>query len=104
MAVTDDQRVGTGVSDRERIRGDIRLVIAIIAVLDVMVIAAAALLSERTRAAIDIFAPSLGDPLIAQATPWIIVGWCSPCSPRVPTQDDTSAPGPTSTGPWPPGR
>ncbi len=48
MAVTDDQRVGTGVSDRERIRGDIRLVIAIIAVLDVMVIAAAALLSERT--------------------------------------------------------
>ncbi len=78
MAVSDDSRVGhPGSVDRERTHGDIRLVLAITAVLDVMVIVVAVILAWDLRIAFDVFSmASLGaDPLIAQAAPWVISGW-----------------------------
>ena len=64
-------------ADRERTRGDIRLVLAIIAVLDLMVIIVAVLLGGQLRVAFDVWSPGPigGERLIAQATPWIIGSW-----------------------------
>ena len=79
MAVSDETRVGVppGSFDRERTHGDIRLVLAITAVLDVMVIVVAVILAMDLRLAFDVFSMSpLGtDPLITQSTPWVIGLW-----------------------------
>jgi exopolysaccharide biosynthesis polyprenyl glycosylphosphotransferase len=62
---------------RDRTRGDIRLVLAIIAILDLMVIVVAVLLGGQLRVAFDVWSPGPvgGARLIAQATPWIIGSW-----------------------------
>ena len=78
MAVSDDPRVALPRAfDRERTRGDIRLVLAITAILDVMVIVLAIILAWDLRVAFDVFATDLvgADDLIVQATPWVIGGW-----------------------------
>jgi exopolysaccharide biosynthesis polyprenyl glycosylphosphotransferase len=78
VAVSDETRVeGPGSIDRERTHGDIRLVLAITAVLDVMVVVSAVILAWDLRFAFDIFsfAPIGASPLIAQSVPWIIGTW-----------------------------
>jgi exopolysaccharide biosynthesis polyprenyl glycosylphosphotransferase len=78
VAVSDDTRVPDRRSvDRFHTRGDIRLILAITAVLDVMTITVAVILAWDLRIAFDVFSlsPLGSDPLIAQATPWIIGGW-----------------------------
>ncbi|QWZ08116.1 sugar transferase [Nocardioides panacis] len=78
MAVSDDPRVALPRAfDRERTRGDIRLVLAITAILDVMVIVLAIILAWDLRVAFDVFATELvgADDLIVQATPWVISAW-----------------------------
>jgi exopolysaccharide biosynthesis polyprenyl glycosylphosphotransferase len=78
VAVSDDTRVDRPRSfDRERTHGDIKLVLAITAVVDVMVIVVAVILAWDLRIAFDVFSMSpLGaDPLIAQSTPWVIGLW-----------------------------
>ena len=64
-------------ADRERTRGDIRLILAIIAVLDLMVIVVAVILGGDLRVLFDVWSPGPigGERLIAQATPWIIGSW-----------------------------
>ena len=55
MAVSDDARVALpGSFDRERTHGDIRLVLAITAILDVMVIVVAIILAWDLRIAFDV--------------------------------------------------
>jgi exopolysaccharide biosynthesis polyprenyl glycosylphosphotransferase len=63
--------------DRERTRGDIRLILAIIAVLDLMVIVVAVILGGELRVVFDVWSPGPigGERLVAQATPWIIGSW-----------------------------
>ena len=78
MAVSDDPRVTSASSyDPGRTHGDIRLVLAITAVLDVMVIVVAVILAWDLRLAFDIFSmsPLLSDPLISQSVPWVIGTW-----------------------------
>jgi exopolysaccharide biosynthesis polyprenyl glycosylphosphotransferase len=78
VAVSDDPRVARTVPvDPGRTHGDIRLVLAITAVLDVMVIVVSVILGWDLRIAFDILSMSpLGaDPLIAQAVPWLICTW-----------------------------
>jgi exopolysaccharide biosynthesis polyprenyl glycosylphosphotransferase len=78
VAVSDETRVESpGSFDRERTHGDIRLVLAITAVLDVMVIVVAVILAWDLRITFDIFSMSpLGaDQLISQSTPWVIGLW-----------------------------
>jgi len=78
VAVSDETRAGpAGGFDRERTHGDIRLVLAIIAILDVMVVVVAVILAWDLRIAFDVFSlsPLGADPLIAQATPWVIGLW-----------------------------
>lgn len=78
MAVSAEARVSSGGAfDPGRTHGDIRIVLAITAVLDVMVIVVAVILAWDLRLAYDIFSmTSLGsDPLIRQSVPWIIGTW-----------------------------
>ena len=62
---------------RERIRGDIRLILAITAVLDGMAVVVATIVAWDLRVAFDVFslAPVGDNPVIAQSTPFIIVAW-----------------------------
>ncbi len=78
MAVSDDPRVARMTSyDPGRTHGDIRLILAITAVLDLMVILVAVILAWDLRIAFDVFSlsPLGADPVIAQAVPWVIGGW-----------------------------
>jgi exopolysaccharide biosynthesis polyprenyl glycosylphosphotransferase len=78
VAVSDDSRVARASShDPGRTHGDIRLVLAITAVLDVMVIVVSVILAWDLRIAFDLLSMSpLGsDPLIAQSVPWVIGCW-----------------------------
>jgi exopolysaccharide biosynthesis polyprenyl glycosylphosphotransferase len=78
VAVSDDRVVElVHPVSRERTRGDIRLVLTITAVLDVMAIVVAVLLAGNLREGFDVFleAPTGGERLIAEATPWIIGCW-----------------------------
>jgi exopolysaccharide biosynthesis polyprenyl glycosylphosphotransferase len=87
VAVADDARVASSAPvdpvdpldavDPGRTHGDIRLVLAITAVLDVMVVVVAVILGWDLRIAFDVFSMSpLGaDPLIAQSVPWVIGTW-----------------------------
>jgi exopolysaccharide biosynthesis polyprenyl glycosylphosphotransferase len=77
MAVSDDARVRPGLRDRDRTHGDIRLILVITAILDVMVIVVAVIIAWDLRIAFDVFSmdPLGVVPVIAQATPWLIGGW-----------------------------
>ncbi|MEO5711362.1 MAG: sugar transferase [Nocardioidaceae bacterium] len=78
MAVSDDARVArASFHDPGRTHGDIRLILAITAVLDLMVILVSVILAWDLRIAFDVFSMSpLGaDPLIAQALPWLVGTW-----------------------------
>jgi exopolysaccharide biosynthesis polyprenyl glycosylphosphotransferase len=78
VAVSDDPRVArTGSHDPGRTQGDIRLVLFITAVLDLMVIVVAVILGWDLRVAFDVFDPSSTDAaeLIAASTPWLIGTW-----------------------------
>ena len=75
MAVTDDVDAEAGSPfDRERTRGDIRLLLAITLVLDLVVIALSLILAWDLHGTLDILIAG-GDDLIAASLPWIIVGW-----------------------------
>ena len=77
MSVTDDERVRTRSVDRDRTKGDLRLVLTIAAVLDLMTIVVALLLGWDLRVAYDVFASgALGDDqLIGASVPWIMIAW-----------------------------
>jgi exopolysaccharide biosynthesis polyprenyl glycosylphosphotransferase len=66
-----------GAFDRDRTNGDIRLVLATTAVLDVMAVVVAVILAWDLRIAYDVFSlePLGSNQLIGQAAPWVIAGW-----------------------------
>ena len=78
MAISEEPRaVPSARADRRRLEGDIKLILSITAILDLMVIVVAIILATDTRLLVDILLPIAagGDALIGSATPWIIVGW-----------------------------
>ncbi|CAN5672376.1 sugar transferase [soil metagenome] len=78
MAVSNDPRVARATAhDPGRTHGDIRLILAITAVLDLMVIVLAIILASDLRFAYDVFESSTANAasLVAASTPWLIGTW-----------------------------
>ena len=78
MSVAEDEHVkGLSTVDRDRTKGDIRLVLAIAAVLDLMMMVVATLASWDLRVAYDVFTMGSlgGSDIIRQSVPWILSTW-----------------------------
>ncbi len=78
MAVSDEVRVGAaGSHDRKRTQGDIKLVLAIIAILDLVAILVAEILAWDLRVGFDVWfdTPLGGQQAINDAIPWLTLGW-----------------------------
>lgn len=78
MSVAEDEHVKALSSvDRDRTKGDIRLVLAIVAVLDLMMMVVATIAAWDLRVAYDVFTMGTlgGSDIIRQSVPWILTTW-----------------------------